>query len=267
MAFLQFSFLSSTLGINTDLNIILPDLMPDEVEQVSKGNIKFQTLYLLHGYSGDYSDWIRFSSIERYAKKHRLAVVMPSAGKSFYTNTAGGDHYWDYIADEVPQIAQSYFPLSNKYEDNFVAGLSMGGYGALKLALRRPKQFCAAVSLSGIMDIASFIEACDANPNLIPNCEAPNFHTVFGKELLIKDSENDLFYLIKKRKEPLPQCRMYCGDNDFLIEDNKKFHQFLFEQNINCELIIDNGGHEWDFWDSQIEKALEWLPLKHTFVH
>ena len=112
-------------------------------------------LYLLHGLSDDDTIWLRRTSIERYAAPLGLAVVMPQVARSFYTDEAHGNRYWTFLSEELPQLARSFFHLSDRREDTFVAGLSMGGYGALKWALHRPGRFAAAASLSGALDLVA----------------------------------------------------------------------------------------------------------------
>jgi S-formylglutathione hydrolase FrmB len=116
------------------------DYISDELPKV---------LYLLHGYSDDHSIWMRRTSVERYAAEHHLAVIMPAVNHSFYTNEVQGERYWDYISEELPRAMHRFFRLSDKPEDTFVAGLSMGGYGAMKLALTHPERFGAAASFCG----------------------------------------------------------------------------------------------------------------------
>ena len=146
MALLTWNFHSQTLGISASANVVLPQ------SAVEKGK-KLPVLYLLHGLSDDHTIWQRRTSIERYVEPLGLAVVMPAVNRSFYANMAHGPRYWDFISEELPRLARSFFPLSDKRSDTFVAGLSMGGYGAFKLALSHPDRFAAAASLSGTLDI------------------------------------------------------------------------------------------------------------------
>src|SRR5206468_7967478 len=111
-------------------------------------------LYLLHGLSDDDTIWLRRTSIERYVAPLGLAVVMPQVHRSFYTDGVYGGRYWTFLSEELPELVGSLFRVSGRREDTFVAGLSMGGYGALKWALRQPQRFAAAASLSGAVDVA-----------------------------------------------------------------------------------------------------------------
>ena len=151
MARLHTQFRSDALQIAVSVDVILPQ------EACLKGR-KPPVLYLLHGLSDDHSIWLRRTSIERYADVLGLAVVMPAVNRSFYADTAYGAQYWTFVSEELPRVMHGFFPLSDKRADTFVAGLSMGGYGAFKLALTLPDRFAAAASLSGALDVVSIAE-------------------------------------------------------------------------------------------------------------
>ena len=158
MAFFQVNFFSPTLRFGTDVNVVIPtpnsdELMNHKDTSYFHTGAKYQVLYLLHGAYGDYSDWMRLTSIEKYAQNHKIAVVMPSASNSFYQDMYRGSQYLTYLTEELPEFIESLFPVSRKRENTFVAGLSMGGYGAWRLALQKPEQYACAASLSGAVDI------------------------------------------------------------------------------------------------------------------
>lgn len=155
MAYMQCRFFSEVLGMTTSMSVILPE--PGSAQTGKPGTVRtgpYPVLYLLHGMSDDDSVWMRRTSIERYVSSLGLVVVMPQAGLSFYTDMAEGNRYWTFISEELPRICRSFFPISDRREDTFAAGLSMGGYGAFKLALRKPDQFGAAASLSGALNVS-----------------------------------------------------------------------------------------------------------------
>lgn len=138
MAFLQVQFFSDTLQVASTVNVILPE--PNQgigLSAARTGELP-KVLYLLHGYSDDHSIWMRRTSVERYAAEHNLAVIMPAVNHSFYVNEYQGERYGDYVSEELPCTMQRFFRLSDRPEDTFVAGLSMGGYGAMRLALSIP---------------------------------------------------------------------------------------------------------------------------------
>src|SRR5438105_6350898 len=153
MSFLDFQFFSEALGLTCAAHVILPQATTQQIGMAGgRTREKYPTLYLLHGLSDDHTIWTRRTSIERYAAERNLAVVMPAVGRSFYQDTAGGARCWTFLSEELPAMMRSFFPLSEKRADNFAAGLSMGGYGALRLALTHPEKFAAVASFSGALD-------------------------------------------------------------------------------------------------------------------
>ncbi|ERI94419.1 putative esterase [Clostridiales bacterium oral taxon 876 str. F0540] len=219
---------------------------------------KYPTLYLLHGLSDDHTIWQRRTSIERYVSDMGLAVVMPNAGRSFYTDMKHGYKYFTYITEELPEIARQFFPLSSKREDNFVAGLSMGGYGAFKAALSFPEKYAAAASLSGVLDIASRVKE-----DTIQDKE--ELYNIFGDLNSIAESKNDLLYLTKQvsaSKSDKPKLYQCCGTEDFLYEDNQVFRNFIKDTDFDYTYDEGPGVHDWAYWDTQIQKVLNWLPIK-----
>jgi len=250
MALLNYTFRSEILDLNVTLNIILP-------EPISKKE-KLKTLYLLHGYIGDHTDWLRFSSVERYNWPYRYAIIMPAVQNSYYTDTTYGHRYLSFITQELPKVMEQTFPLSTKKEDRFIGGLSMGGYGAIKSGLLNPKKYHKAFSLSGALDINHIREITRETGRKIM------FDSVFGKKSVEK-TKHDLFFLAQKnidKKIHMPEMLIACGSEDFLYDSNVRFHQFLENQNINHEFIVDQGAHEWSFWDKYLEVALEWISKK-----
>ncbi|PKR83481.1 alpha/beta hydrolase [Heyndrickxia camelliae] len=258
MALIQCQFYSEVLNLSTSMTVILPQQTTTQIGmENNRGREKLQTLYLLHGLSDDDTIWTRRTSIERYVAPLGLAVVMPQVHHSFYTDMKYGNKYWTFLTEEIPSIARSFFPLSDAREDNFVAGLSMGGYGALKWALNYPEQFCAAASLSGVTDIVKRIKTSSPEDGLFP--------LIFGTED-ISGTKNDLFFLIKsvsKLKEK-PLIYQACGTEDFLYEDNIRFKELCEKVNYKITVNFGPGEHEWGYWDTTIQDVLEWLPLKKS---
>ncbi len=257
MALIHCEFFSEVLGLSSAMYVILPQ--PTQNQIGLKGHslgTKHPTLYLLHGLSDDHTSWLRRTSIERYVAPLGLAVVMPAVQRSFYTDMARGYRYWTFVSQELPQIARSFFPLSERREDNFVAGLSMGGYGAFKLALRRPDQFAAGASLSGALDMAG---------RLRDEARQPEFENIFGDPQKLTGSDNDLFHLAEKAARsagPKPSLYQCCGTEDFLYPENIRFRDHC--RNLRLELTHEEepGTHEWGYWDRKIQRVLEWLPLR-----
>jgi S-formylglutathione hydrolase FrmB len=264
MALIRCNFFSEALGLNTSITVILPQETKRQIGmKVRTSRKKHPVLFLLHGLSDDSTIWLRRTSIERYVAPLGLAVVMPEAGRSFYTDMIHGLRYWTYISEELPGIARSFFPLSDRREDNFAAGLSMGGYGAFKLALSQPERFAAAASLSGALDMAESARHAAGDPKQAEwDRELRN---IFGGPSKLKGGDNDLFHLaarLKRSGKPRPFLYQVCGTEDFLYEDNIRFRNFAQKLKLNLKYDEEPGEHEWGFWDKHIRNVLNWLPIR-----
>lgn len=260
MSFIECSFFSKSLRTQAAVTVLIPseNMFEGNTQKESyyKSGKKHPTLFLFHGIWGGHMDWVRNSNIIRYAQERQVAVVLPSAVNSFYTDMAYGAKYFTFISEELPQVMRTLFPLSDKREDTFVAGLSMGGYGALKLALRKPDSFAAVASLSGAVDIVSQINS--------PDILDLKLKDVFGDLSKVKGSDNDLFYLTEKLKAngtSLPKIYQACGTEDFLYKDNLSFKEHMEKLNIDFTYEEAKGGHDWNFWDTYIQKVLKWMPI------
>lgn len=250
MALLEIRFYSRVLELSMGANIILPERQDAWQEPPA-------VLYLLHGLSGDHTSWIRRSSIERYVMDYNLVVVMPDAHKSFYCDMAHGSDYWKLFAEELPERIQQWFRVSRDWKKTFVAGNSMGGYGAMKLALGRPDLFSHAASLSGALDIASHIHD-DWN-----DAKLRTFRAVFDAVGRVPGSGNDLLHQIQ-RMETIPETEYYvcCGLDDWLYPDTVKFREAAAEKGLYLTSEESAGTHEWSYWDTQIQRVLDWLPIE-----
>ena len=214
-------------------------------------------LYLLHGQSDDHTIWQRRTRIESYVAGKDLIVVMPNTHRAWYTNTASGLAYFDLMAYELPRICKAYFPVAEGRENTFVAGLSMGGYGAFKLALTLPEQYAAAASLSGALDIAGI-----AKRRAGQGMDA-EFQAVFGKPRTLKGTEHDIYALAEKviaADGPKPKLYMACGTDDGLLHDSRLFRR-RYASAFDLTYEEGPGNHNWDFWDVYIRHVLAWLPL------
>ena len=257
MALIDCHFYSEILKLSTSMLVILSQ---QTQSQIGMGNVastgKHKTLYLLHGLSDDHTIWMRRTSIERYAAPLGIAVVMPAVQRSFYTDMAYGGAYETFIAQELPTLARSFFPLSDRREDNYVAGLSMGGYGAFKLALNYPENYCAAASLSGALDLASLVEDPD-------NERRQDFINIFGLNPSIKGTRHDLFFAVQKLKaegKNIPKLYQCCGNADFLYQQNLAFRDFALQEELPLTWQEDPGyEHTWDYWDLRIQTVLHWM--------
>jgi putative tributyrin esterase len=247
MASFTCHYTSKVLEKDITLSVILPD--------GRKEGERFRTLYLLHGYSGDHTSWIRQTSIERYAQDKRIAVVMPDVQNSYYADMAHWYPYFTFMTDELVRLVHETFPLSDKPEDTFVAGLSMGGYGAFKWALTYPGRFNKAASLSGALDVDEVARGFD------DNVRNRYMNAVFG-DTTVKGTGHDLRHLITEHKKAgttLPGLFVGCGTEDFLYGTNRRFVDFLTDEGIPHTYRESNGAHTWDFWDTYITYVLDWM--------
>ncbi len=253
MALIRYEFYSNALEKNTGAYVVLPE------HPVRKsGNGKFKVLYLLHGLGDDYTKWLRRTPIERYAKDDDWVIVMPDGGKSFYVNSPYGDAYGDYMGEELPEIMKATFSfISEKREDTFVAGLSMGGYGSMRLALTYPDRFSAVACFSGALDPDRWFENYPE--------ERYVYKRVFGSAGAVKNTENDPFYLAGKLKEQgadIPRIYISCGTEDSIYPESVSFRKCLDSHEIPYTYEEWEGNHDWVFWDASIQKALKWFVRK-----
>ena len=247
MAHLVVDYYADALGVQTRMHVLLP-------QRLAAGKAK--TLYLLHGMSDDEGTWMRRTSIERYAEEKGLAVVMPDGGLGWYTDMYRGLAWFKFISGELPALCRRFFPiLSDKREDTYIGGNSMGGYGALKCALRAPRTFSKVISLSGALDAAD-----TAINNTVPATRR-YWEDVFGPAEDVSGSENDLFAAATALTDPAlrPRIYMWCGTEDFLYGQNTRMRDHLRALGYDLTYEESPGDHQWQYWDKKIADALDWL--------
>lgn len=248
MALFEMHYRSEALSTEVTVNVILP-------EHLKNTNESYKTLYLLHGYGGAYSSWLRRTEIERFAGEHGIAVVMPDAYNSWYADTAYGAKYFTFVTDELVRVCRGYFKgMSDKREDNFIGGLSMGGYGAIKAAMTYPDRYCGCISLSGSLDITR-----KGRPYSVDLWKG-NFGFDLESAAELEGGENDVFALTKKCKKdgkPMPRIFLWCGTEDSLIHINRTYRDFLNTLGVKHVYTESEGDHSWKWWNKHIEVALE----------
>lgn len=255
MAFMELKIHSDSLGHGVSVNVIIPQYAETIIGMDGKEAASFKTLYLLHGLSDDHSAWARRSSIERYATERGLAVVMPCADRSWYTDTVYGAKYFTFITDELPAICRKIFRgMSDKREDNFIGGLSMGGYGAMKACLTYPDRYFGCIGLSGAYDIEYMARV------LVPD----EWKYIFGMEETSEliGSKHDVFHLAKVAAESgvqLPKFYMWCGHSDFIHESSEKMDKVLCECKIPHVYEKSEGDHSWSHWDKYIQYGIDYV--------
>ena len=270
MSLLTYTFESQYLNGNTQVSVVLPDkprgISPEAFYRSGK---RYKVLWLLHGTCGDNSDWIRRTNIELYAAEKNLAVVMPSALNSNYSNwedTMLGYHMYDYLTEELMPLIYGWFPVSDRREDNFIAGLSMGGRGTIKYAVNHPQRFAAAAVLSAAPVDLSRMRRGD--PNLLLDLDNPRTVTTMknagGFDAFVHSNETVWAILDEKaRTGELPRLMFACGEEDTVL-----YGLFLDFQRHAREIGLDahwyslpSYRHEWRFWDLGIQEALRFFGL------
>ena len=245
MPFVEVHYFSDVLNIDVTVNVLLPNR--DEGETC-------RTLLLLHGLSDDHSTWMRRTSIERYAEGHNLAVIMPCGDRCYYTDTKTGRRFGEFIFREVPETCRSMFrQMTDKREHNFIAGLSMGGYGAIKGALLYPERYAAAACFSAHVDHGKRFKLRPDNPFLC---------NIFGSPMEFEGSENDIRFLARDRAEKgvkLPSVYIACGTEDDILDDSHMLRDVLTENGYDVTYFEGPGNHTWEFWDTEVQKAIKFF--------
>lgn len=253
MALCKCNFYSRYLVYTTEVNLILPETFELREDERDK---KTKVLYLLHGRGDNCDSWIQNSQVAVFAQEHQTAVVMPTAEDSFYVDSVSGKRYFSYLTEELPRFIRAHFQLSDRPEDTFIAGLSMGGYGTLKIGLAYPERFKAI----GIFSAA-------VRPDRMPDFHDNNLDREIIRDNLrrtigageLRDEDNPYYLLEKQIKENknLPAIYQYIGTNDFLYEMNLDFRKYLNEKRINASYDEWEGIHDWHFWNVALEKFMD----------
>jgi putative tributyrin esterase len=261
MALIRLNYLSKYLLRTVDVNVILPVDYLNMDTMKYENHAPFSTLYLLHGIYGDQNDWLYGTRIQRWANEHHLCVIMPSGENMFYVDNEINHHYYsEFIGKELVEITRQMFPLSPKKEDTFIAGLSMGGYGAIVNGLKYSDTFGYIAGLSSALMIDDWI---NCNPPIIDVPDIKKYYeSIFGDITLLRGSDKDYMALVESKSiKDIPHMYLCVGTEDFLLENNRNYYHFLQEKGVDVTYEEGPGGHEWDFWDRYIFKVLNWLPI------
>ncbi|MBC5689585.1 esterase family protein [Mediterraneibacter sp. NSJ-55] len=270
MSLLTYNFESQYLNNNHTITVILPDKKRDvSPEEFYLSGTKYKVLWLLHGTFGDHTDWIRKTNIELYAAEKNLVVVCPSALNSNYSNWPDammGYNMYDYFTKELMPLIYGWMPVSDKREDNFIAGLSMGGRGTIKFAVNYPELFSAAAVFSAVP--VPFDELRPGHPCMIMDTNNPRMvqtiHNAGGFDAYINSEEN-VWALIDKLAPAgkLPRLMFACGHEDTLLYERYQiFQKHCTEIGLNVTWFdLPEYKHEWRFWDLAIQRALDFFGL------
>jgi len=240
MAHLQCTFYSNALEMDTCVNVILPN----------EGDLsQTKVVYLLHGLSDNASAWCRYTAVERFALSAKAAVIMPEVQRSFYCDTVSGMAYFRYISQELPQLCSYFFSLSTDPSLNYIMGLSMGGFGALKCALTYPERYAGCGSFSGALRMDHAILR-----NVLKQEELTALIGAEGKA----GRDNDLFRLAAEASR-LPPIYLSCGEQDRLYPMSVDFDRHLEELGFRHRFDHRPGTHSWEFWEQSLKDCFAYL--------
>lgn len=253
MNLIRCNFVSDVLHTPVNVTVCLPKRMKTPLDPPDyKPKDIFPVLYLLHG-AMDYGDsWLYNTELAQRVDETEIAVVMPSVGNSFYLDEPAGLQIHTFVTEELPDYLGRIFPFSQKPEETFIGGLSMGGYGSLYAALEKPGKYGKVFSLSGALDIrrtSSFVNQCGASlPSHLRDRKA------------LPGSRYDLFARIETMEEVnLPPLYLACGTEDFFIRDNRQMALLLEAKGADFTLTEAPGDHEWSFWSKHLNEAFAFL--------
>ena len=271
MALMTLTTASRYLRSNQAVTVVLPDMPRDLVpSDFYARRRRLPVVWLLHGTFGDHTDWVRKSNVELYAVEKGVAVVMPSALNSNYSNWSDfmlGYDMYDYLTDELMPLVYNWLPVSDRREDNFIAGLSMGGRGAVKLAVNHPEKFAAAAVLSAApVDFAGLTEAYLSDTSDLMAVRMKGMVDNAGGLDAFISSEENVWRIIDETASSgiLPRLLFACGADDALMYENLlSFREHAQHIGLDAEFWIREGyAHEWRFWDLAIQKAFEFFGLE-----
>jgi putative tributyrin esterase len=242
------SLKSGLLGREVNYRVVLPR------DYKASKTKRYPVIYLLHGLFGHFDNWTEMTRLAEYAAAYGFLIVMPECGDGWYTDSASvaGDKYESYFVREfVPAIDAKYLTVADA-KHRYVAGLSMGGYGAVKFGLKYPRMFGLVGSFSGALD-----SPIRGEEN---NTLRPSIMSVFGADDSAVRRENDVFRIIREmsadKLKIVPYIYLACGTEDFLFQANREFDTLLVEHKVPHEYRELTGTHAWDFWDEQLREFL-----------
>lgn len=263
MALIQVNFFSKSLMRTVPMNVILPVDKLTFPGMPVRENKPYKTLYLLHGVFGNYTDWVSGTNLLRLAEENELAVVMPSGDNMFYVDQpAAHNMYGEFIGEELVEITRKMFPLSDKREDTFIGGLSMGGYGAIRNGLKYHNTFGYIAGLSSALILEDMDKRTEDSFFLSSRSYA---ESCFGDLTKLLESDKNPNWLVNKlvaEKSDVPEIYLACGQQDTLLPNTVQFYNLLKDLGLKVTYEEGPGGHDWEFWNQYIKKVLDWLPLE-----
>ncbi len=261
MAKFSCGFISYTLRRSVDITVVIPSpTIPESTRRSAAGKPCVHTpeepypvLYLLHGMGNNHATWTGYTNVELFAEERQIAVVNLSAENKGYIRY-GKDDFFRFISEELPDFVCGIFPVSRRPEDTYLAGLSMGGYGALVHGLNFPERFAAIGTFSGAVALPTeYLREAAELPGGTARTGHPETALCLDPYALVDQ--------LRSEGRKLPKLYMACGDEDFLYQSNCDFRDYL--RSVNVDLTwesLEGYGHEWRFWNLEIERFLDWLP-------
>lgn len=267
MAIIQVKFFSRCLMRSVPFMAVLPnDGAFSEYGEPDFVTGEMRTLYLLHGYTGDETDYLANTRIRELSKKYGIAVIMPDGDNSFYVDNPVENRYFGkYIGEELVEYTRRLFHLSKKREDTYIGGLSMGGYGAMRNGLKYACKFSKILAFSGAYVPIQIVD--NGGIPMDDGVSSPEYQCrVFGDPKKIGSSDIDPRYIyleLKKEGKEIPKIYMAEGSEGFLLKENHSMRDFLKAQNADFTYVEDSGAHDWDFWNKHLEEAFAFLDEKN----
>lgn len=255
MAIIQASYHSRARKGTIPFTAILPVESHDPAYHAGP----FKTIYLLHGYSGNHTDWLVRTRIEEWAAARGFAVIMPEGLNRFYVDNADTDeNYGDFTGRELVDVTRKMFHLSSRREDTAIAGLSMGGYGAVRNGLHFNDTFGAVIALSSAFITDDIAQMQPGEGNDV--AQYAFYRHVFGEPQELLGSDKDPKALAEKALlTNAPRLYIACGTEDFLYRQNTDYHAFLEGIGYPHTFVEAPGAHTWDFWNEYMVKGMDWL--------
>lgn len=258
MASGRMEFHADTIMQHANFSFVLPnDVYMPEVKDLRYYERGPKSLILLHGLTGTDTDWLYGGVAQEMAIQFNLAVFMPTTGNSFYLDRGyRGGNYASFVGEEFPAYIRKTFGFCSCAEDTLIAGLSMGGYGALHLSLAYPETFSACVALSSSLRLHDIASGGEESEHVLPKAM---IRDLFGDPTKLLDSDKNPEFQIKALKKAgkkLPRLYLACGTDDGLIEDNRSFRDFLEKENVDFFYEEGPGFHNWTFWNEYLPRGL-----------
>lgn len=261
MAIGRMSFYSHEMNRNVEFRFLIPEGPNPYLNNEEEYKRDMKTLYLLHGHGNGSEEWLTGSIIKDLSYRYNLAVIMPNGENSFYLNQSlYRTNYANYVGEELVSYTRKLFGFSDRREDTFVGGISMGGFGALHTGLEYSHNFSKIMALSSALILYNLQNQTEDYKDGFGNYD--NYEAIFGdlrRVMRTRVNPEQIILDLKKENKKIPDIFMACGTEDFLLEHNRTFHAFLEKEGIAHQYYESAGDHNFQFWNPYAQKAVEWM--------